>query len=468
MVLEQYLIMTNMTNEQLWQAILGEMELCISKASFTTWFRDTNIVSKDEKEIVVSVPNGFAKEWLENKYHKFILKALQNICPEITKITYKIGKAPKQQKEVVSHEKTAPKEDHEITQTNGSDNSNGFLNFKYNFDNFIVGSNNELAHAACQAVSKNPGATYNPLFIYGGVGLGKTHLLQSIGNEILRKNPEKKVKYASSEKFTNELIEAISGKNTKLFKDIYRKIDILIIDDIQFLAGKEKTQEEFFHTFNTLYENNKQIVLSSDRPPKAIPELEERLRSRFEGGMIADVGFPNYETRLAILKVKLSEKDFEMPNESVNYIASHIQKNIRELEGALNRVIAICELKKKYPDIKTTTSILANIISQPIKKATTSKDILKNVAEFYDVSMEDIINKNRRRGIVKPRQIAMYLMRSEIKSSFPSIGNCVGGRDHTTAMHAYDKISKEIENNKIIEQEICLIIEKIYNLNLKT
>jgi len=463
-----------MTNEQLWQAILGEMELCISKASFTTWFRDTSIISRNETKVVVGVPNGFAKEWLENKYHKFILKAMQGIYPKIVKITYKIGGSDAQQSgkakrmEDITRARIARIPDNESVSRSGEDSdSNGFLNSKYNFENFVVGSNNELAYAACQAVSKKPGFIYNPLFIYGGVGLGKTHLLQSIGNEILKKNPGKKVKYASSEKFTNELIEAISGKNTRLFKNLYRKIDVLIIDDIQFLAGKEKTQEEFFHTFNALYESNKQIVLSSDRPPKAIPELEERLRSRFEGGMIADVGFPDYEMRLAILKTKLKEKDFEMPDDSLNYIALHIQKNIRELEGALNRVIAVCELNGEYPDIKKTTNILADIISRPITKATTPKDILKNVAEFYNISVADIANKNRKKEIVKPRQIAMYLMRNEIKSSFPSIGEWIGGRDHTTAMHAYEKISKEMESNKVIEQEIRLITEKIYNASLK-
>jgi len=452
-----------MTNEQLWQAVLGELELFISKANFITWFKNTSIMSRTEDEVVISVPNGFTKEWLENKYHKFILKAVSSICPKIHKITYKIGGV-----------QGAPeKKSDEAERQGGSEtsmpypkneNGNGsVLNPKYTFESFIVGSHNELAHAACMAVSKNPGTVYNPLFIYGGVGLGKTHLLQSIGNEVLKKNPDKKIKYASSEKFTNELVEAISGKNTKPFKEMYRKIDVLIIDDIQFLAGKEKTQEEFFHTFNTLYENNKQIVLSSDRPPKAIPALEERLRSRFEGGMIADVGFPDYETRLAILKAKIKEKNFDMPEESINYIALHIQKNIRELQGALNRVMAICELDSSYPDIKKTTNILASIISQPIKKATTPKDIMKTVSDFYGVPPEDLINKNRKKEIVKPRQVAMYLMRTEIKTSFPSIGNWLGGRDHTTAMHAYDKISREIESDKVIEQEINLIIERIYN-----
>ena len=453
-----------MTNEQLWQAVLGELELSISKANFTTWFKNTGVASKNEDEIIINVPNGFTKEWLENKYHKFILKAIQNICPTIKKVAYKIGKS--QNTTIEKNNSYLNKKDvrnYSTANEKTYNNTDSFLNPQYTFGNFIVGSNNELAYAACLAVSKKLGTAYNPLFIYGGVGLGKTHMLQSIGNEILRKDPNKKVKYASSEKFTNELINAISGKNTKAFKEIYRKIDILIIDDIQFLAGKEKTQEEFFHTFNTLYENNKQIVLSSDRPPKAIPALEERLRSRFEGGMIADVGSPDYETRLAILKAKAREKNFEIPDESLNYIALHIQKNIRELQGALNRVIAICELDNSYPDIKKTTNILANIISQPIKKATTPKNILKIVSDFYDVPIDNLIKKNRRKEIVKPRQIAMYLMRTEIKSSFPSIGSWIGGRDHTTAMHAYEKISREIENDKVIEQEIHLIIERLYN-----
>lgn len=448
-----------MNNEQLWQATMGELELCISKANFITWFKNTKIASKEDGQIIISVPNGFTKEWLKNKYHKEILKAIQNICPEINNVEYKIGQQP---------DGNTPPEHTQAPQGKENvaprpKNADGFLNAAYNFDNFVVGPNNELAYAACVAVSRKPGQSYNPLFIYGGVGLGKTHLLQSIGNEVLKNDPNKKIKYASSEKFTNELIEAISGKNTKSFKNIYRDIDVLIIDDIQFLAGKEKTQEEFFHTFNTLYENGKQIVLSSDRPPKAIPALEERLRSRFEGGMIADVGFPDYEIRFAILKTKAREKKFDIPEESLNYIALHIQKNIRELQGALNRVVAVCELDGSYPDLKKTTAILSNIVSQPIKKATTPKDILKQVSEFYGVTHDDLTAKSRKKEYVKPRQIAMYLMRKEIKSSFPSIGTWLGGRDHTTAMHAFDKITREVGRDKVIEQEINLIIERIYN-----
>lgn len=447
-----------MTNEQLWQATLGELELCISKANFITWFKNTNITSKEDDKVIISVPNGFTQEWLKNKYHKEILKAIQNICPEVNNIEYKIGNSS-----LVTNENQKRIEEKDSPVIIKKDNIKSFLNSDYNFENYIVGPNNELAYAACIAVSKNPGKSYNPLFIYGGVGLGKTHLLQSIANEVLKKDPGKKIKYASSEKFTNELIEAISGKNTKNFKNMYRDIDILIIDDIQFLAGKEKTQEEFFHTFNTLYENGKQIVLSSDRPPKAIAALEERLRSRFEGGMIADVGMPDYEMRFAILKTKAKEKNFNIPDESLNYIALHIQKNVRELQGALNRVIAVCELDGSYPDLKKTTNILSSIISQPIKKATTPKDIIKNVASFYGVSDTDLINKSRKQEFVKPRQVAMYLMRKEIRSSFPSIGNWLGGRDHTTAMYAFEKITENIEQDKTTEQEINLILERIYN-----
>jgi len=453
-----------MTNEELWQIVLGELELYVSKANFKTWLKNTSIISRNKEEIVIGVPSGFAKEWLENKYHKFILNAIRNNFSEINKIIYKInGSREFHNTDTIKTKDPRDYDKNNFRAATGKNSSVNCLNLKYTFDNFVVGSNNELAYAACIAVSRKPGIVYNPLFIYGGVGLGKTHLLQSVGNKILKENPGKKVKYASSEKFTNELIEAISGKNTRLFKEIYRQTDILIIDDIQFIAGKEKTQEEFFHTFNTLYENNKQIVLSSDRPPKAIPALEERLRSRFEGGMIADIGIPDYETRIAILKTKMRMKNFEVPDESLNYIALNIQKNIRELEGALNKVIASCSLSNRYPDIKETTRILKDIVSRPIKKATTPKDILEKVAGFYGIAPGDIIKKNRRKEFVKPRQIAMYLMRTEIKSSFPSIGTFLGNRDHTTAMHAYKKISEGMENDKSIEQEVHLIIERIYN-----
>jgi len=457
-----------MTNEQLWQAVLGEVELSVSKAGFTTWFKNTFVISKDKGNVFIAVPNGFAKEWLEKKYHKYIFKALEDILGEIKNVRYIIKTAAPIQRMGGQAKKSSTAGSSLVDGVISSPNKpvigglRSSLNPNYAFENFIVGSNNELAHAACVAVSKNPGKVYNPLFIYGGVGLGKTHLLQSIGNEIIKNDPEKKVRYASSEKFTNELVLAIKNKGTNAFKDVYREIDILIIDDIQFIAGKDKTQEEFFHTFNTLYEKGKQIILSSDRPPKAIPELEERLRSRFEGGMIADVSFPDLETRLAILKFKAEEKNFEIPDESLKYIASHIQKNIRELQGALNRVIASCQFHRLTPDINNTKKILADLIANPIKKAITPKEIITTVASFYDISARDLIKKGRKKEIVKPRQIAMYLMRSETNVSYPNIGERLGGRDHTTVMHAVEKIKEDLETNKILEQEVRLIKEKLY------
>jgi len=457
-----------MTNEQLWQAVLGEVELSVSKAGFTTWFKNTFVISKDKGNVFIAVPNGFAKEWLEKKYHKYIFKALEDILGEIKNVRYIIKTAAPIQGMGEQAKKSSTTGSSLVDGVISSPNKpvigglRSSLNPNYAFENFIVGSNNELAHAACVAVSKNPGKVYNPLFIYGGVGLGKTHLLQSIGNEIIKNDPKKKVRYASSEKFTNELVLAIKNKGTNAFKDVYREIDILIIDDIQFIAGKDKTQEEFFHTFNTLYEKGKQIILSSDRPPKAIPELEERLRSRFEGGMIADVSFPDLETRLAILKFKAEEKNFEIPDESLKYIASHIQKNIRELQGALNRVIASCQFHRLTPDINNTKKILADLIANPIKKAITPKEIITTVASFYDISARDLIKKGRKKEIVKPRQIAMYLMRSETNVSYPNIGERLGGRDHTTVMHAVEKIKEDLETNKILEQEVRLIKEKLY------
>ncbi len=450
-----------MTNEQIWQTVLGELELTISKVNFTTWFKNTSIASKENNLVIVNVPHGFAKEWLENKYNKFVLKALKNVYPEVEEIKYIIGKVAAKQylkPETIQKEQL---ESYSTAMPEKEKNKNN-LNPRYTFNSFIIGSSNELAHATCSAITKKIGTVYNPLFIYGGVGLGKTHLLQATGNEILRMNPEKKVKYTTSERFTNELIQAIKNHRISSFKNAYRKVDVLIIDDIQFLTGKEKTQEEFFHTFNTLHEANKQIILSSDRLPKAIPSLEERLISRFEGGMIADVGYPDIETRIAILKTKLKEKDFYLSDDILKYIATHIQKNIRELEGALNRLIAHCQFNHSNPNLKITEEVLGDIFSNSSKKSVTPRQIIKAVAEFYDIPVEKLKDKSRKKEIVKPRQISMYLMRKEIKSSYPDIGSHLGSRDHTTAIHAFEKIQEEIENDKNIEQEINLIKERLF------
>ena len=449
-----------MNSEELWQAALAQIQLGISPANFSTWFKNTFIASQKDNEVIVSVPNSFAKEWLEQKYNKNIYKILNGLDEKIRIIKYAISKADL---------KTSKKPSLPQTETDQLEfqefkvNQETNLNPRYTFETFIVGPFNELAQAAGWAASKNPGQVYNPLFIYGGVGLGKTHLLQSIGNEVLKNYPEKKVRYIPSEKFTSGVVASIKSQDIENFKAKLRAIDVLIIDDIQFLAGKEKTQEEFFHTFNSLYEKNKQIILSSDRPPKAIPALAERLRSRFEGGMIADISLPDFETRVAILKVKCQEKGVEFSEEILHYIANNIQKNIRELEGALNRLAAYQKLQNLTPDIEITKSLLKNLVTPPPKIAS-PKQIIQTVASFYDLREKEIISVSRKKEIVKPRQVAMYLLREELKSSFPFIGRKFGGKDHTTAIHAYEKISKDIERDNNLSDEIALIKQRIVSV----
>lgn len=451
-----------MTKEELWKAVLGEMELSLSKANFTTWFKNTSVTAQEGDLIVVNTPNGFIKEWLQNKFHKQILNSVQKLVPEIREIKYLIGSAnlgltaKKDISQLVAERvfESKPTVDADINpQTN--------LNKKYSFDSFIVGSHNELAHAAALAVVNNPGKVYNPLFLYGGVGLGKTHLLQAIGNNVLEKTPQKKVLYIPAERLTAEIVESIRNKTAEELKSHYHKLDILIIDDIQFIAGKEKTQDIIFSTFNELHSKNKQIILSSDRPPKAIPALEERLRSRFEGGMIADVGLPDFETRLAILKLKCKQRESNLDDNILSYIATNIQKNIRELEGALNRIIAVSQVYNKDLDIKEVKRLLVTYLNSPYRK-TTPQLILKSVSDFYNISLPDITKRSRKKEVVRPRQIAMYLLREETKSSFPEIGQRLGGRDHSTVIHAYEKIKSEEESDEITKQEIVLIKERIY------
>ncbi|MDP2934201.1 MAG: chromosomal replication initiator protein DnaA [bacterium] len=457
-----------MNNQEVWQIALGEIELSISKANFITWFKNTTILSIKDGKIIIGVPNGFTKEWLENKYNKIVFKALRNVINAVKEINYIISSSSEQ--EVKNKQKTKPIKKKEVIleveerldfkEPKNDEKTN--LNPKYTFDSFVVASFNELAYAAGQSVIKDIGKVYNPFFVYGGVGIGKTHLIQAIGNEIIKNHQDKSITYLSSEKFCADLISSISNGSVEKFKQEYRKFDVLIIDDIQFLAGKEKTQEIFFHIFNSLYEKNKQIILTSDRAPKAIPTLEERLRSRFEGGMIADIGRPDFETRLVILKKKAQSLNIQLNDETFTYIASNIQKNIRELEGALNRVIAYIKLNNEIPNKKQLAKTLKTIISNP-QKRTSYKKIAEAVAGFYDININDLINRSRKKEIVKPRQIAMYLMREELKSSYPAIGSKLGGRDHTTAIYGCEKIKKEIENDENLEQELGLIKERLYS-----
>ncbi|PIV42523.1 MAG: chromosomal replication initiator protein DnaA [Candidatus Nealsonbacteria bacterium CG_4_10_14_0_2_um_filter_40_15] len=448
-----------MTKEELWQAVLAQIQLTISQANFATWFKDTGILSYKDGETIISVPNSFAKEWLENKYGKTIFKILFSLDREIKEIKYTVGKTElKTLKRTQVSVPDAGQLEFEEFQIDKETN----LNPRYTFDNFVVGPFNELAHAAAEAVSKKPGLVYNPLFIYGGVGLGKTHLLQAVGNAVIKDSPQKKVKYIPAEKFTAGVISSINKHDMENFKAKYRAIDVLILDDVQFLAGKEKTQEEFFHTFNSLYENGKQIIISSDRPPKAIPTLTERLRSRFEGGMIGDIGYPDYETRIAILKIKSQEKEVNFPDEVLDYISSNIQRNIRELEGALNRLLAYQRINNKVPDLEIAKSLLRTLFLSPNKVANPKK-IIQIVSEFYDLKEKELLSLSRKKEVVKPRQIAMFLFRAELKSSYPFIGRRFGGKDHTTAIYACEKITKEIEVNENLNNEINLIRQRIFS-----
>lgn len=453
-----------MTNEELWKAILGEMELSLSRASFITWFKNTSILSKDKSTVVVSVPNGFIKEWLENKFNKRILLSVRNLDPEVREIRYIIGR-PKV--ELTKHDFSSVMLDKELESRSAGEADKDIdkvnnLNRRYSFESFIVGSSNELAHAACLAITKNLGKLYNPLFIYGGVGLGKTHLLQAIGNKISSENYSKSILYVSAERFTASILEALINKTIEDLKSKYSQLDLLMIDDIQFIAGKEKTQDIVFSTFNELYSRNKQIVLSSDRPPKAIPALEERLRSRFEGGMIADIGIPDFETRLAILKQKSYDKSYKFDEETLTYIATHIQNNVRELEGALNRIGAFSQIYNRIPDIKEVKNILNTYLSSPYRK-TSPQTVLKSAAEFYNISLADLVKRSRKKEVVKPRQVAMFLLREETKLSFPEIGQKLGGRDHSTVIHACEKIKSESSVDEPLKQELVLIRERIYN-----
>ncbi len=458
-----------MNNEQIWRAVLGELEISLSRANFITWFKDTFVSSFENEQVIICVPNAFVKKWLEEKYHKNILHSLENISKQkIKEIIYKIELQKNHQKieattlntknkEIINEEKI-------IKNENSAENSSKFgLNPRYTFENFIVGKGNELAHAACRAVVNNLGKAYNPLFIYGGVGLGKTHLLQAIGNEASKFT--NKILYTTSEKFTNNYIQAVQTGKAKEFKNVYRNVDLLLIDDVQFMGGKDGTQEEFFHTFNELQQGDKQIVMTSDRPPKSIPAIEKRLISRFESGMVADVGKPDIETKIAILEKKSLEKNFPLDKDVLIYVANNVQNNIRELEGVLNKIIVIHQLNNSVPTLKSIKNALSDYVSDIQSKSMSAKDIIEIVARFYELNIKEITGNSRKKELVKPRQISAYLIREELGASYPNIGQELGGRDHTTAMHAYNKIVKEIKENENekLKQEIESIRQSLKN-----
>lgn len=457
-----------MNNDQIWQAALGEIELNLSKANFTTWFKNSFISSFEDSRVILCVPNAFTKSWLETKYHKEITGALEHIVNhKIKEILYKVESRKTSPAAGLLEKIHLKKKKEEVEPLEIVSSANRFgLNPKYTFETFVVGKGNELAHAACQAVAANPGRVYNPLFVYGGVGLGKTHLLQAVGNELSKRS--NKILYTTSENFTNDYVNAIRGGKINDFKEKYRRVDLLLIDDVQFMGGKDGTQQEFFHTFNELQQSDRQIILTSDKPPKMIPALEARLASRFESGMVADVSQPDIETKIAILERKAREKNYFLEEEILHYIANNIKNNIRELEGALNKIIAYHEFNNTTPTTKTVKSILNDLLISAQTRSIAPRDILSAVCKFYSLDLKDLTGKGRKKELVWPRQISIFMMRKEINSSYPTIGQELGGRDHTTAMHAFNKILDEVENkeNEKVIQEIESIKQLLYSTSL--
>ncbi len=441
-----------MNAEHAWQATLGQLQLEMSKASFDTWVRSAEFLSYDEASncFEIGVKNAYAKDWLEDRLSATMKRSLTGMmgCP--VEIKVRVWSSSTQTRPV------------EIVETSHSTTQdpveNSTINSRYRFDNFVVGSDNRLAHAACMAVAESPARAYNPLFLYGGVGLGKTHLLHAIGNTC--EPAGLNVLYVSSEEFTNDLINAIRTHTTPAFREKYRQVDVLLIDDIQFIAGKESTQEEFFHTFNTLHGQNKQLVISSDRSPKALVTLEERLRSRFEWGLTADIQPPDVETRLAILRSKAERASRMVPAEILEYIARQVQSNIRELEGALNRVLAYSDLS----GIPLTLELAHNALSDFLPQGADLEpdDVLNAVSHAFGVSQDRLLGRERTREVALPRQIAMYLLREEGGVSLPQIGNFLGGRDHTTVIYACDKVSDLMETDDRLRRQVLQIREKLY------
>jgi chromosomal replication initiator protein len=482
---------SGMQKDSLWQAVLGEIELTLSRGNFVTWFKSTCLLKHEGGFVSIGVPNIFIKQQLEKKYNDLITETLIKNGVTVDTIEYKISSlaatppriGPSDEEPVLSQQQSsaATSNSSQFDQTNGGGNQlgqiarsgqsnqpgNSFthsyrqgINERYTFDNFVVGGSNELAFAACQAISQQPGTKYNPLFLYGGVGIGKTHLMQAVGNSIQANNKKAKVLYISTEQFVQEFVDALRFRKTADFASHYRTADVLIIDDVQFIAGKEKMQEEFFHTFNALHQANKQIIISSDKPPKDIPTLEDRLQSRFAWGMTIDMQIPDFETRCAIVQTKASTHHITLPVDVVEHLANNIKSNIRELEGALNQLLAFCEMRALEPTLAIATSLLS--VSKARPKHLSAKQIIERTARHFQIPMDDILGPKRDKDIVVPRQIAMYMLRSELHLSFPKIARELGRKDHTTAIHSVEKIEKESRVDASMRLAISEIKEHLY------
>ena len=449
-----------MKADEIWQAALGELQLEMTRATFETWVKPTSLMSYEDGRFAVAVPNAYAQEWLQNRLLSTVKRVLTGITGHSVEVKFVVWNKEENQEPV-----TLLNGMDQNTQTNGNGQAAGRasqasgLYPRYVFDTFVVGNSNRLAHAACQAVAEKPADQYNPLFLYGGVGLGKTHLLHAIGHVAVGNSLQ--VLYVSSEEFTNELINAIGAQNTSAFRDKYRTIDVLLVDDIQFIAGKESTQEEFFHTFNALHGNGKQIVMTSDRPPKALITLEDRLRSRFEWGLIADIQAPDLETRLAILRDKAESHGIAIPDAVLDFIARQVQSNIRELEGALNRVIAYARLTGSALTPELAGSALADLMARPTM--VTLDELVMTVADFYSIPRDDLLGRGRNKELVHPRQVVMYLAREELQLTLPQIGESLGGRDHTTVIYGVEKITQAIDSDDAVRREVLAIRERLYN-----
>jgi chromosomal replication initiator protein len=458
--------------DQIWSQVQEELRFQLAKRTYDMWLKNTSVVSADGGTFRIGVPSKLAKDWLEDRFSGLIQETLQAVTGSEVDIDFVIS--PTGHRPALS----SVDGDFDRVSENGRDSNgrdNGIemlpdapaippseLNARFRFSSFVVGHNSQFAHAAAKAVAEAPGDSYNPLFLYGGVGLGKTHLMHAIGHEVHDRFPRKRVVYLTSEQFTNEVISSIATARMGEFRHKYRTVDVLLIDDVQFLAGKDRTKEEFFHTFNALHEINKQIVISSDRPPKEIPTLEDRLRSRFEWGLIADIQSPDFETRLAILHSKLGDNSALIPEEVLNFIAHKVQRNIRELEGALTRVQAFAAVHQRQVDEEEAARLLADIIPAGTRKPINVERIQALVADYYNVTLEDMKSKRRDKHIVFPRQVAMFLVREETPSSLPAIGKAFGGRDHTTALHSIEKIANELKEDERLRYEVQAIRERLY------
>lgn len=457
-----------MQQDAVWQAVLGELEVTLSQGNFVTWFKNTRLLKQEDNKVVIGVNNPFVKQTLEKKWGDLITSTLNKHGISATVIEYKM--LPAGSGQVRAQTATGQAGQRPVVTINqptlskpamgGSKNFRQALNERYTLDNFVVGDGNDLAFAACQSIALKPGTKYNPLHLYGGVGIGKTHLIQAVGNAIQTRNPDAKILYIATEQFVQEFVAALRNRTMPAFVRYYRSADVLIVDDIQFIAGKDKVQEEFFHTFNTLHQANKQIIMSSDKQPRDIEGLEDRLKSRFAGGMSIDMQIPDFETRCAIVQTKAQNHGTELEHEVVEYLATNIQTNIRELEGALNQLLAWCEMRGLAPSLSIASSLLN--VSKTRPKHLSAKQIIERCARHFQVPVEDIIGPKRDKDIVVPRQVAMYMLRNELKLSFPKIAKELGRKDHTTAIHSVDKIDKSARSDAALRMAISEIREHLY------